>query len=79
MRKKNTRKTLCLQPPVEGRRLRSYSVLNRGHFLRKMKNDSEDAVKKPGSRAKRLGEPLLGLIKELVTCSQLDFRIAIDL
>lgn len=41
-------------------RLRSYSALNIGHFLRKIKNDSEDTVKKPQSKAERHREPLLG-------------------
>lgn len=39
---------------------------------------TQDAAKKPESRAKRYGEPLPGLVKELVTCAQLDFRLAID-
>lgn len=43
-----------------------------------MKDDSEDAAKKPESRAKRHGKPLPGLIKELVTCALLDFTIAVD-
>lgn len=43
-----------------------------------MKNDSQDAVRKPQRRAERCGKPLSGLIKELVTCSQLGFRITID-
>lgn len=55
----NGKKPLGSQPPVE----RSYSGLNIGHFLWKMKGDSEGATKKLESRAKRCGESLLGVVR----------------
>lgn len=77
-RVRDNKEKKCTGPHLlwKGSRLKSYSPLHIGHFM--WKNDSEKAAKKPESSAKRPGEPLSGLIKELVTCVQLDFRIAID-